>query len=146
MRRPGERRSIRSYDPLYCNRDGALAWSPAVSGRPVSRRNHRRSEQEALMSDNNYADNLSSAVRYALRTTGAITVCPFHCDVTIRVGDAAAECHAFARARNIIKTDGTKWKREALMEEFTRQLSEAAEAEQRDGRGLVGGDRIEITH
>jgi hypothetical protein len=81
------------------------------------------------MSDNNYADNLSSAVRYALGTTGATTVCPFHCDVTIRVGDDAAESHAFARARNIIKTDGTKWKREALMEEFRRKLSEAADGE-----------------
>jgi hypothetical protein len=70
------------------------------------------------MSVNNYADNLSSAVRYALRTTGATTVCPFHSDVTIRVGDDAAESHAFARARKIIKTDGTKWKREVFMEEI----------------------------
>jgi hypothetical protein len=81
------------------------------------------------MSVSNYADNLSSAVRYALETTGATTVCPFHSDVTIRVGDDAAESHAFARARNIIKTDGTTWKREALVEEFRRQLSEAADGQ-----------------
>jgi hypothetical protein len=80
------------------------------------------------MSASNYVDNLSSAVHYALETTGATAVCPFHLDVTIRVGDDAAESHAFARARNIIKSDGTKWKREALMEEFRRQLSEAADA------------------
>jgi hypothetical protein len=74
------------------------------------------------MSVNNYADNLGSAVRYALTTTVATTVCPFHTDMTIRVGDDAAESHAFARARKIIKTDGTKWEREVLMEEFGRQL------------------------
>jgi hypothetical protein len=33
------------------------------------------------------ADNLSSAVRYALETTRAVAVCPFHCDVIIRIGD-----------------------------------------------------------
>jgi hypothetical protein len=75
------------------------------------------------MSANNYADDLSSAVRYALETTCATTVCPFHWDVTIRVGDDAAESHAFARARKLIKSDGTQWKRKALMEEFRRQLS-----------------------
>ena len=81
------------------------------------------------MSVNNYADNLSLAVRYALETTCATTVCPFHLDVTIRVGDDAAESHAFARARNIIKSDGTKWKGEALREEFRRQLSEAVDGQ-----------------
>ena len=81
------------------------------------------------MSVNNYADNLSSAVRYALTTTVATTVCPFHTDMTIRVGDDAAESHAFARARKIIKTDGTKWEREVLMEEFRRQLIEAADGQ-----------------
>jgi hypothetical protein len=43
------------------------------------------------MSVNNYTDNPSSAVRDALRTTGATTVCPFHSDAAIRVGDDAAE-------------------------------------------------------
>ncbi|MFY9958681.1 hypothetical protein [Bradyrhizobium sp.] len=62
------------------------------------------------------ADNLRSAVRYALETTRATTVCPFHPDVMIRVGDDAAENHAYARARKIIKSDGTMWEREVLME------------------------------
>jgi hypothetical protein len=31
------------------------------------------------MSVNNYANNLDSAVRYALETTHAIAVCPFGC-------------------------------------------------------------------
>ena len=38
-----------------------------------------------------FADNLSSVVRYALDTTRATTTCPFHPNVTIRVGDDAAE-------------------------------------------------------
>jgi hypothetical protein len=76
----------------------------------------------------NYADNLSSAVRYALETTGATKVCPFHLDVIVRVGDDAAESHAVARAKNIIKSDGTTWNREDLRREFRRQLSEAADA------------------
>ena len=33
------------------------------------------------MSVNSYADNLESAVRYALLTTRATAVCPFHPDV-----------------------------------------------------------------
>jgi hypothetical protein len=52
-------------------------------------------------------DDQSAVVRYALETTRAIAVCPFHSDVTVRIGDDAAESHAWARARNIIKSDGT---------------------------------------
>jgi len=81
------------------------------------------------MSVNAYADNLDSAVRYALETTRATTVCPFHSDVTIRVGDDAAESHAFARARKIVKSDGMMWKREVLMEEIKLQLVDAADGE-----------------
>ena len=54
-----------------------------------------------------FADNLSSVVRYALETTRATTKCPFHINVTIRVGDDAAESHAMARARKIIRSDRT---------------------------------------
>jgi hypothetical protein len=79
------------------------------------------------MSVNNYANNLDTAVRYALETTRAIAGCPFHPDVTIRVGDDAAESHSYARTRNIIKSDGTKWRREVLIEEIKRQLGDAAD-------------------
>ncbi|WP_024512077.1 hypothetical protein [Bradyrhizobium sp. ARR65] len=79
------------------------------------------------MSVNSYADDLSSAVHYALETTHAIAVCPFHLEVTIRLGDDAAESHAIARARKLIKSDGTTWEGEALRKEFGRQLSEAAD-------------------
>ncbi|MCA6107654.1 hypothetical protein [Bradyrhizobium cenepequi] len=74
-----------------------------------------------------YADDLGSAVHYALKTTHAIAVCPFHLDLTIRIGDDAAESHAFARARKLVKSDGTTWEREALGKEFRRQLSQAAD-------------------
>jgi hypothetical protein len=81
------------------------------------------------MSVNSYADNLDSTVRHALETTRATAVCPFHSDVTVRIGDDAAESHAFARARKIIKSDDTMWKREVLMEEIERQLVDAADGE-----------------
>jgi hypothetical protein len=46
--------------------------------------------QEARMSINDHADNLAAAVHYALETTRATAVCPFHSNVTVRVGDDAA--------------------------------------------------------
>jgi hypothetical protein len=56
-----------------------------------------------------------------------MAACPFHPDVMIRIGDDAAEAHAFARARKLIKHDGAKWGCEALKKEFGRQLSQAAD-------------------
>lgn len=47
--------------------------------------------EEARMLASNFADDLGSAVHYALETTHAIAVCPFHLDLTIRIGDDAAE-------------------------------------------------------
>ena len=85
------------------------------------------SEQEARMSVSSCADDLGSAVHYALETTHAIAVCPFHLDLMIRMGDDAAESHAFARARKLVKSDGTRWEGEALRKEFGRQLSKAAD-------------------
>ena len=61
------------------------------------------------MSVTSYADDLGSAVHYALETIHAIAICPFHLDLTIRIGDDAAESHAFARARKLVKSDGTTW-------------------------------------
>ena len=79
------------------------------------------------MTVSSYADDLGSAVHYALETTHAVAVCPFHLDLMIRIGDDAAETHAFARARKLVKSDGTKWECEALQKEFGRQLSKAAD-------------------
>jgi hypothetical protein len=73
------------------------------------------------------ADNLELAVRNALSTTRATAACPFHPDVTIRVGDDAAETHAFYRARNLVRSDGTGWYHELLMREIARQLTDANE-------------------
>jgi hypothetical protein len=84
-------------------------------------------KQEALMSITLDADNLESAIRHALLTTRATAACPFHPDVTIRVGDDAAETHAFYRARNVVKSDGTGWDHALLMKEIERQLDEAAD-------------------
>jgi hypothetical protein len=79
------------------------------------------------MSVTSHADDLGSAVHYALETTHAIAICPFHLDVTIRVGDDAVENHAFTRARKLVKSDGTTWEREAFRKEFGRQLGKAAD-------------------
>jgi len=79
------------------------------------------------MSANDYADDLSASVRYALETTRAVAACPFHPEVIIRVGNDAAESHAFERAKRIVKSDGTTWKSKALRNEISRQLGEAAD-------------------
>jgi len=81
------------------------------------------------MSANVCVDDLIATVRYALETTRAIVVCPFYCDVTIRVGADAAESHAFERAKRIVKSDGTNWELQDLRDEIGRQLSEAADGE-----------------
>ena len=47
----------------------------------------------------------------------------------IRIGDGSDETHACIRARHIIRSDGTRWTREALMEEMARQLADAADGE-----------------
>jgi hypothetical protein len=115
---------------------GILTGNPAVSTAYVAQpKNARRGEaamdntmtQEARIYVNERTDNLDSAVRYALETTRATAVCPFHANVTIRVGDDAAEGHAYGRASQITKSDGTTWKREALLKEISRQLGHAAD-------------------
>jgi len=73
------------------------------------------------------ADNLEAAVRKALLTTRATAVCPFHADVTIRVGDDAAETHAFYRACNLVRDDSSGWNHKLLADEIGRQLAEAAD-------------------
>lgn len=81
------------------------------------------------MSAKDYADDLNATVRYALETTRAIAACPFHPEVTIRIGDDAAESHAFERAKRIVKSDGTYWSPQDLRGEMGRQLSVAADGE-----------------
>lgn len=81
------------------------------------------------MSVNDYADDLESAARYALAKAGAIAVCRFHPDVTIRIGDDDAERHAYALATSLLKSDGTSWMREDLMPVIKDQLMMAADDE-----------------
>jgi len=79
------------------------------------------------MSVDSWTDDLVAVVRYALTTTRATTICPFHDNVTIRVGDDAAEIRAYVRATKVIKGDGTTWEHEVLHKEIDRQLDEAAD-------------------
>ena len=79
------------------------------------------------MSVKSRTDDLASAVRYALETTRATAICPFHGNVIIRVGDDDAEKHAYLRACNIVKSCGTTWEREVLRDEIKRQLGDAAD-------------------
>jgi hypothetical protein len=58
-----------------------------------------RRRLEVLVPMNNHADDLTAAVRRALETTRATAACPVHWDVIIRVGDDAAESHAFEWAK-----------------------------------------------
>ena len=71
-------------------------------------------------------DDLELAMPNVLLTTRATAVCPFHQEVTIRVGDDAAETHAFYRARNIVKSDGARWDHDLFVQEIARQLAAAA--------------------
>jgi hypothetical protein len=79
------------------------------------------------MSVDSWTEDLASVVRYALTTTRAMVIFPFHGNVTIRVRDDAAETHAYVRAAKVIKSDGTTWEHEALHKEINRQLGEAAD-------------------
>jgi hypothetical protein len=49
-------------------------------------------------------DDLRAVVRYALETTRAVAECPFHSDVTVRVGEC---CLFFARGLDEEATDET---------------------------------------
>jgi hypothetical protein len=73
------------------------------------------------------ADSLQSAVQNALMTTRALAPCPFHPEVMIRVGDDAAETHAYYRARNVVRSDGNSWDHDLLVQEIARQLADATE-------------------
>ena len=81
------------------------------------------------MSINDYIDEVEQAARFALAKTGAIKACPFHSEVTIRVGDDDAERHAYALATTILKSDGTMWMREDVMPAIKDELDMAADGE-----------------
>jgi hypothetical protein len=85
--------------------------------------------------------DLRSAVAHALLTTRATTVCQFHPDVVIRVGDDAAETHALYRAKNAVKSSDTGRSHDLLLKELARtrlrQIECVLTARQISG-GLVG--------
>jgi hypothetical protein len=74
-----------------------------------------------------HVDDLHLVVRDALLSTRATAACPFHPEIIIRVGDDAAETHAFYRARIFISRDGAAWDHDLLVQEIARQLTEAAD-------------------
>ena len=65
-----------------------------------------------------------AVVREALMSTRAVMVCPFHPEVTIRVGDDAAETHALHR---LVNTADAGWDHDARIAEMARQLAECAD-------------------
>jgi hypothetical protein len=69
-------------------------------------------------------DDAKTVVREALMSTRAVTVCPFHPEVTIRIGDDAAETHASHRLANIADAS---WNHDARLAEMARQLGECAD-------------------
>jgi hypothetical protein len=78
------------------------------------------------MSINDYADSCQVAAREALVRAKAITGCRFHSGVTIRVGDEAAERHAYALATNVMKKDGTiAFMREDVLSAIKYELEQA---------------------
>ena len=70
------------------------------------------------------SDDMKLAVREALISTRAVAMCPFHPEVTIRIGDDAAETHASYRVANIIND---AWDHAARTVEMARQLGECAD-------------------
>jgi hypothetical protein len=81
------------------------------------------------MSIDGCVENVEQAARAAVLRTRAVEPCPVHQDVLIRVGDPAAERHAYALARTIFKSDGTMFMREDLMLAIKDELELAADGE-----------------
>jgi hypothetical protein len=108
--------SLEAFDRHSARKDNSPCGRPDLT-----------SKRRLFMSENSRTDDLASAVRYALETTRAMAICPFHEHVTIRVGDDDAEKHTYLRACNVVKSDGKSWEREVLREEIKRQLGDAAD-------------------
>ena len=70
------------------------------------------------------SDNTKAVVREALISTRAVKVCPFHPEVTIRIGDDAAETHASHRLASIVDAN---WDHDARLVEMARQLGDCAD-------------------
>ena len=79
------------------------------------------------MSANVRADHLTAVVRYALDTTRATIICPFHDEVIIRVAMTprrAMPSNALRESSEAMEGRG----KEIFREEFGRQLGAAADA------------------
>jgi hypothetical protein len=69
-------------------------------------------------------EDIKTVVREALMSTRAVMVCPFHPQVTIRIGDDAAETHARHRLTNIADASEDH---DARLVEMARQLGDCAD-------------------
>jgi hypothetical protein len=76
-----------------------------------------------------YLDELEEVARFALARANAIRGCPVHPDVTIRVGNLAAEREADVLASAMLGEEGAAWRPAALKLAIKEALDEASEGE-----------------
>lgn len=81
------------------------------------------------MSIDQYFASIEDAARYAVGSTGAIKVCEFHPEVSLRAGDQEAERHAYALATTILKREGNMFMRDDLMSAIKGELDNAVDGE-----------------
>lgn len=74
-------------------------------------------------------DELEEVARFALARANAIRGCPVHPDVTIRIGNLAAERDAGALASAMLGEEGAAWRPAALKLAIRDALDEASEGE-----------------
>jgi|ERR1700682_1957396 hypothetical protein len=86
-----------------------------------------RKAKAAGVSLSDYMDELEEVARYALARANAIKGCPLHADVTLRVGNAAAEREADALAGVILRNDGAMWMFEDLIAAIKDELDRASD-------------------
>jgi acyl carrier protein len=85
-------------------------------------------DEEEVTPDASFVDDLGAD---SLDTVELVMA--FEEEFGIEIPDDAAETHAFYRARNLVKSDGTGWNHAVLMEEIARQLADAADQHRFDG-------------
>ena len=96
--------------------------SCALSRSGTSRPSSRTSYLQGVHSFGLAAQFVFLSAGYA-RTIFVCTALPS--SSCLRLGDDAAESHAFKRAKRIVRSDGESWPSDALREEFGRQLGAA---------------------
>jgi hypothetical protein len=83
--------------------------------------------KDRWMSAQSYEENVRIAAREAVKTAGAVRICPWHPEVTIRVGNANAEHYAYALATTALKHEGAMEARQDVLEAIKAELDGAAD-------------------